>query len=264
LIDDKYKTDLPDRNAERETGIIQTMTFAPTKTDPNYADPKLRQAISMAIDRETITKQIFNGARIPATGWVSPVVDGYKANQCGEFCTYDPAKAKALLEEAGGFKGGKITIGYNADSDHKPWVEATCNSIKDALGVDCVAVGTPTFSEFRTRIGEFKMKGIFRSGWQMDYPSIENFLTPIYKTGASSNDGQYSNPAFDKKLTEAAAATDSAEATKLYQEAEAILPQDMPSVPLWYQKSTVGWSENVTNIKVTPFSTIDWSQAQVK
>ncbi len=42
LIDDKYKSDLPDRNAQKETGVIQTITFAPTKVDPNYADPKVR------------------------------------------------------------------------------------------------------------------------------------------------------------------------------------------------------------------------------
>ena len=65
LIDDKYKTDLPDRNTQKETGVIQTITFAPTKVDPNYADPKVRQAISMAIDRETINKQIFNGTEGP-------------------------------------------------------------------------------------------------------------------------------------------------------------------------------------------------------
>ena len=64
----------------------------------------------MAIDRDTIIKQIFNNTRQPATGWVSPVVDGYKADQCGEYCKFDPAKAKAKLAEAGGFKGGKITL----------------------------------------------------------------------------------------------------------------------------------------------------------
>ena len=203
LIDDKYKTDLPDRNAQKETGVIQTITVAPTKVDPNYADPKIRQAISMAIDRDTIIKQIFNGTRVPATGWVSPVVDGYKAEQCGEFCKYDPAKAKALLAEAGGFKGDKITLSYNADAAHKEWTEATCNSIKQALGVECQAVGVVDFATFRSQIGDRKMKGMFRTGWQMDYPSIENFLAPIYKTGASSNDGDYSNPAFDKLLVEA-------------------------------------------------------------
>ncbi len=105
LIDDKYKTDLPDRNAQKEAGGITYVTDRADRRSTRLADPKIRQAISMAIDRETIIKQIFNGARVPATGWVSPVVDGYKAGQCGEFCTFDAAKAKALLDEAGGFKG---------------------------------------------------------------------------------------------------------------------------------------------------------------
>ena len=91
----------------------------------------------MAIDRDTIIKQIFNGTRVPATGWVSPVVDGYKAEQCGEYCKFDPAKAKALLAEAGGYKGDKLTITYNADGAHKEWTEASCNSIKQTLGIEC-------------------------------------------------------------------------------------------------------------------------------
>jgi oligopeptide transport system substrate-binding protein len=264
LIDDKFKTDLPDRNATKAVGVIQTVTFAPTKTDPNYADPKIRQAISMAIDRQTIIDQIFNGQREPATGWVSPVVDGYKADQCGEWCVYDPAKAKAKLAEAGGFKGGKITLSYNADASHKTWTEATCNSIKSALGVECVATPVVDFATFRTQIGEHKMKGMFRTGWQMDYPSIENFLTPIFKTGASSNDGLYSNAAFDKLLGEAAAATDAAEATKKYQEAEALLAADMPAIPMWYSTVNFGWSDKVTGVKITPFGTMDWSSLALK
>jgi oligopeptide transport system substrate-binding protein len=270
-IDDKYKTDLPDRNAQKAVGVIQTITFAPTKIDPNYADPKVRQAISMAIDRDTIIKQIFNNTRKPATGWVSPVVDGYKADQCGEFCKYDPAKAKAKLAEAGGFKGGKITLSYNADASHKGWTEATCNSIKSALGVDCVATPVVDFSTFRTQIGDpgcapgcRKMKGMFRTGWQMDYPSIENFLAPIFKTKASSNDGDYSNPAFDKLLVEAAAATDPAAANKKYQEAEALLANDMPAIPMWYSTATFGWSDKVTGVKITAFGTIDFASVSLK
>lgn len=264
LIDDKYKSDLPDRNGQKESGVIQTITVAPTKVDPNYADPKIRQAISMAIDRDTIIKQIFNGTRVPATGWVSPVVDGYKAEQCGEYCKYDPAKAKALLDEAGGFKGDKMTLSYNADAAHKEWTEATCNSIKQALGVECQAVGVVDFATFRSEIADRKMKGMFRTGWQMDYPSIENFLAPIYKTGASSNDGDYSNPAFDKLLVEGAAAADSAAANAKYQEAEALLAADMASIPMWYGKTTMGWSDKVTGVKITPFGTIDLASVSLK
>ncbi len=264
LIDDKYKTDLPDRNAQKEEGVIQTVTFAPVNVDPLYADPKIRQAISMAIDRETIIKQIFNGTRVAATGWVSPVVDGYKADQCGEFCTFDPAKAKALLQEAGGFKGDKITLAYNADAAHKDWTEATCNSIKQNLGVECAAVGVPDFATLRQQVGDRKQKGMFRTGWQMDYPSIENFLTPIYKTGASSNDGDYSNPEFDALLTEAAAQQDPAAANAKYQEAEALLAADMPAIPLWYGKAVVGWSDKVTGVQITAFGTLDYSSISLK
>ena len=264
MIDDKYKTDLPDRNANKAVGVIQTITFAPAKVDPNYADPKIRQAISMAIDRATIVKQIFNNTRTPATGWVSPVVDGYKANQCGEYCTFDAAKAKAKLDEAGGFKGTKMTLAYNADSSHKAWTEATCNSIKGALGVDCVATPVVDFATFRTQIHDRKMKGMFRTGWQMDYPSIENFLAPIFKTGASSNDGDYSNPEFDKLLNEAAAQTDAAQANAKYQQAEALLANDMPAIPMWYSTATFGWSNKVTGVKITAFGTIDFASLSLK
>jgi oligopeptide transport system substrate-binding protein len=264
MIDDKYKQDLPDRNLQKAVGVIQTITFAPDKTDPNYANPKIRQAISMAIDRKTIIKQIFNNTRQPATGWVSPVVDGYKANQCGEYCTFDAAKAKAKLDEAGGFKGGKMTLSYNADGGHKEWTEATCNSIKSALGVDCVATPVVDFATFRGAIAAHKMKGMFRTGWQMDYPSIENFLAPLYKTNASSNDGLYSNPEFDKLIDQAAAETDPAKATSDYQQAEALLANDMPAIPLWYSTATFGWSDKVTGVKSTAFGTIDLASLSLK
>ncbi len=263
MIDNKFKQDLPDRNAQKETGVIQTITFAPVKVDPAYAKPELRKAISEAINRDEIIKQIFNNTRTPATGWVSPVVDGYKPNQCGDACTFNAAKAKSDFEAAGGFQG-TMTLSYNADASHKDWTEATCNSIKQALGVECNAVGVVDFKTFRTQIKKREMKGMFRTGWQMDYPSIENFLSPIYRTGASSNDGDYSNPDFDKLLTEAAAAPDLADANKLYQEAEALLAKDMPSIPMWYSKTTMGWSDRVTDVKITPFGTIDFTSVSVK
>ena len=213
----------------------------------------------MAIDRDTIIKQIFNNTRKPATGWVSPVVDGYKADQCGEFCKFDPAKAKAKLAEAGGFKGGKITLSYNADASHKGWTEATCNSIKQpsVSTVSPPRSWTSPPSARRSR-GCRKMKGMFRTGWQMDYPSIENFLARSSRPSASSNDGDYSNPAFDKLLVEAAAATDPAAANKKYQEAEALLANDMPAIPMWYSTATFGWSDKVTGVKITAFGTIDF------
>ena len=61
---------------------------------------------------------------------------GYKADACGDVCTFNPAKAKELIKEGGGVPGNKMTIQYNADGGHKEWVEAVCNSIRQATGVD--------------------------------------------------------------------------------------------------------------------------------
>jgi oligopeptide transport system substrate-binding protein len=255
LAGEQYKSDLGDRWVQKEVGVIQTITFAPERIDPPMADLELRRAIAQAIDRDLITQNIFQGARIPATSWVNPVVAGYNPDACGEWCTYDPDSAKQHME-ASGFSG-TLTISYNADSSHKEWVEATCNSIRNATGVECLATPVVDFATFRDQITNRELKGIFRTGWQMDYPHIENFLVPIFATGASSNDGDYSNPDFDAKLEEAAEATDSEEAIRLYQEAEAMLAEDLPAIPLWNYSVIAGHSTNIATLKITPFSTID-------
>lgn len=263
LVDGIYKEDLEDRTLERTVGVFQAINFPSPKADKSYDDPKLRQAISMAIDRERIIENVFDGTREPATGWVSPVVDGYEAGACAEFCEYNKERAKELFDEAGGYKG-TITIAYNGDSSHKDWVDATCVSIKDALDVECIGKATPTFADFRKTVTERKQKGLFRAGWQMDYPSIENFLVPLYATGGSSNDGDYSNKAFDRKLKDAAAETDPEDVNATYAEAEKMLKDDMPSIPLWYGKQIGGYSENVKSAKFTVFGTYDLASVELE
>ena len=73
---------------------------------------------------------------------------------------------------------------YNADSPNKAWSEAVCNSIKNTLGLECTAVPTVDFATYNKKLDAGEMKGIFRAGWQADYPSIENYLTPLYAKGA--------------------------------------------------------------------------------
>lgn len=261
LANDQWKSDLPDRNGLRESGITQTMT--PAFKDTQLDNVDLLKAFSMAIDRETITKEIFQGTRAPLTGLVSPVVDGYKADQCGEACVYDAAKAKDMYDKAGGYDG-TLTISVNQDGGHKPWADAVCNGWKKDLGVDCQVVLTPDFATLRKQVKAGELTGFHRSGWQMDYPHIENFLTPLYATGASSNDGKYANPDFDAKVKEADAATDPAEANRLYQEAEKMVLDDMAVIPKWSATTPFAWSENVTNVKLTPFGTIDLSSVTKK
>jgi oligopeptide transport system substrate-binding protein len=258
LAGDAYQTDLDGRFVDKPIGTFASITYP--LYDKRFDNVQLRQAISMAIDRAAIIKSIFNGKRTQAGGWVSPVVDGYKEGVCGEYCEFNAEKAQAALKAAGGWTG-TLTISYNADGGHKEWVEATCGSIKNTLGIDCQAKPYVDFATFLDARDNEEMDGLFRTGWQMDYPSIENFLAPLYYTGAGSNDGAYSSEKFDSLIDQANAAAGE-EGIKLFQDAEAQLAADMPVIPMWYGQAQSGYSTNITNIKVTPFGTLDLSSVK--
>ena len=250
---DSFKADLGSRAINQPAGTADSLTFplyAPQwKT---AASKQVRPAISMAIDRKSITATIFQGTRTPATDFSSPVVQGYSPTICGEFCTFNPARAKALLATAGGFKG-KLEIAYNADGPHKAWVDATCTSIRKTLGIDCSRTSFPDRKSLRDPITRGTMKDAFRTSWQMDYPALEDFLAPIFAVGAGSNDAHYNNPSFDALLKQGDKATTQAGAIKSYQDAEKLLVTDMPVIPLWYANTTGGFSENVTNVQFDIF-----------
>jgi oligopeptide transport system substrate-binding protein len=265
FVGDAYKNDFPDRTLQRESLSTGWIDFSPY--DPQLKDNvELRKALSRAIDRDLIVKQIFSNTRTPATGWVSPGVDGYKPDACGDSCKFDAAAAKAAYDAAGGYKG-TLTMTYNADSPNKAWSEAVCNSIKNTLGLACTAVPTVDFATYNKKLDAGEVKGIFRAGWQADYPSIENYLTPLYSKGAfppGSNWVLYNNPEFEKLLAQAAEAPSLDEANSLYQQAEALLAKDFPSAPLWSNLATAAWSDRVTDVQVNAFGVLDFSAIKVK
>ncbi|GHC07408.1 peptide ABC transporter substrate-binding protein [Streptomyces albogriseolus] len=264
------KTDLGDRYLNTPAGILQTLAFPFYDPDWNKAgSEKVRKGLSMAIDRKQITDTIFQKTRTPATDWTSPVLGedgGYQAGLCGEACEYKPDEAKKLIEEGGGLPGGKVTITFNADTgSHREWVNAVCNSINNALDDEraCTAAPVGTFADFRNEITDRKMPGPFRSGWQMDYPLIQNFLQPLYYTNASSNDGKWSNKEFDDLVNRANQETDTAKAIDLFQQAEEVVRDNMAAIPLWYQNGSAGWSDRLSDVKLNPFSVPVYEQIKV-
>ncbi|MFB6889694.1 ABC transporter substrate-binding protein [Kitasatospora sp. NPDC056327] len=260
-----YKTDLGDRAVDEPQGAIQNIGFTLYQAD--WASPdkaKVRQGLSMAIDRDTITKTVLQGSRKPATAWVAEGVEGYKDGQCGEFCNFDAAKAKQLITEGGGVPGNRLTITYNADGGHKEWVDAVCNSIRQSTGVDCVGDPKPDFKTARAAITGHQINGAFRTGWVQDYPLNANFLADVYRTGAASNDFGYSNPQFDQLSTQADQAASVADSVTGYQQAEAVLPSGMPAIPLWYYRTTSGYSTRVQNVTFDSFGNPAWTQVEVK
>ncbi|GAA1288059.1 ABC transporter substrate-binding protein [Pseudonocardia aurantiaca] len=259
LAGNLYETDLAGRSVSQTYLGLQRIGFP--LYDPRYQNVQLRQAISMAIDREAVNQQIFAGTRPPADGLVAPNVPGRTTNQCGDLCTYQPERARQMFD-ATGFQG-PIELTSNADSGNAEWMQATCVTITQALGRECNFVPVPTFGEFRTAINARELSRIFRTGWVADYPSIENFLNPMYRTGAASNDGEYTNPAVDALLARADAAPSVEESNALYQEAERMIVQDMPAIPLYFQSFQAGWSDRMQNVTVTPFRELDLESVTV-
>ncbi len=247
-----FEDELGDRAVNQPAAVFQSFTIGEKVDHFSGEEGKLRRAaLSRAIDREEITKAIFEGTRTPATDFTSPVIPGHSDSLEGaEVLTYDPEEAKRLWAEADAISPfeGEFTISYNADGGHQAWVDAVTNSIRNTLGIEAVGNAYPDFKSLRDDVTNRTIEGAFRTGWQADYPSLGNFLGPLYGTGAGSNDGDYSNADFDLLLKQANAAPDIDAAIEEYNAAQKILLEDLPAIPLWYANVTGGYSENVDNV----------------
>ncbi len=248
-----YKKDLGDRAVNQPAAIFQSFTIPARLPHFDGEEGKLRRAaLSMAINRDEITKIIFSGTRTPASDFTSPVIDGWSDKLKGaDVLKFDAKKAKKLWAEADKISPwtGAFQIAYNADGGHQGWVDASMNSIKNTLGIDASGAPYPTFKEARTLITNRTIQTAFRTGWQADYPGLFNFLGPIYATKAGSNDGDYSNPKFDALLKKGSSEGDLAAANKDFQSAQELLLQDLPAIPLWYSNVTGGFGTSVQNVK---------------
>lgn len=248
-----FQDELGDRAVNQPSALNQTITIPVRLAHFSGEEGKLRrQAISHAINREEITKTIFSDTRSPAVDFTSPVVNGFQEDIEGsEVLEFDAAKAKDLWAQADAISpwDGTFQIAYNGDGPHEAWVTAVTNQLKNTLGIDTVGKAYPDFKSLRDEVTNRTITSAFRTGWQADYPSGFNFLSPLFATGAGSNDGDYSSTEFDGLLKKAAAASSTEEANKLLADAQSVLFKDLPAIPLWYQNAFGGYSESVDNVE---------------
>ncbi|GAA2726984.1 peptide ABC transporter substrate-binding protein [Cellulomonas aerilata] len=248
-----FEADLGDRAVNMPSAIFQSFTIHQNEAHFSGEEGVLRrQAISRAINREEITETIFQGTRTPASDFTSPVIAGWSDEVEGsEVLEYDEAEAKDLWAQADAISPweGTFTLAYNTDGGHQAWVDATTNSIKNTLGIEAQGKPYALFADLRTEVTNRTITGAFRTGWQADYPGLYNFLAPIYATNAGSNDGDYSNPEFDQLLQEGASAGSVEEANEKFLQAQEILFQDLPAIPLWYSNATGGSAQTVDNVE---------------
>jgi ABC-type oligopeptide transport system substrate-binding subunit len=215
----------------------------------------IRRAISMAFDRKEITDKVFHGAFTPATSWVSPTVPGYRADTCGRYCDYDPTAARSLWTRAGGVPGNKLALYYDSDDGHREWVDVVCDQLASSLNVSCQGSPVARLLDLREQT-EARIR-VVGAAWSFDYPSIEDYLRPLYATGAHRNDGGYANPSFDAALARGDAASTQDAAVTAYQEAEDILANDMPVILTWCGQNALGYSTRMSHVDVDVFGDVD-------
>jgi oligopeptide transport system substrate-binding protein len=245
--------DLGPRMQKSPNSMFQFVGFPTYQKE--FQDPRVRRALSMAIDRRALADQIFLGSQIPATSFVSPVVAGYRPDSCGENCRYDPAKAKQLYAEGHG--PSTITLAYNVDAGHKAWIDAMCGQIKASLSVECVGDAEPKLADLLRKVEDRRPVGLVRLAWVMDYPLMEDYLGPLYSTGGSSNYYGYSNSAFDSLVKEGSEAPTPAQAITKWQQAEDILAAEMPVIPVRFGQNVYGYSAKVSHVSVDRFQRLD-------
>ncbi|MCS6587444.1 peptide ABC transporter substrate-binding protein [Curtobacterium flaccumfaciens] len=249
-----YKSDFPDSNVNQPAAIFQAIYL------PYYLDHwkgeegKLRrEAVSMAINRKQITDKIFDGTRTPAKDFTSPVIAGWNDDLDGsDVLDYDESEAKKLWAEADKISkyDDTLTITYNADGGHEAWVTAVTNSISNTLGIKAEGNAIPTFQEALDLQTNDKLTGGSRTGWQADYPSLYNFLGPTMGEGSSNNYSRYDSKEYNELLAKGRSAATVEEGNKSFDQAQELLFEDLPEIPLWYSNVTGVWNaDNVSNVK---------------
>ncbi|HUW41022.1 MAG TPA: peptide ABC transporter substrate-binding protein [Rectinemataceae bacterium] len=189
----------------------------------------VRQALAAAIDKQTLVDKVTKSGQIPTNSMVPPMA-GYTQQQ-GQ--GYDVALAKKLLAQAG-YPNGRgfptITIVYNTNDTHKAIAEYIQQQWKTNLNINV----TLRNMEFKTLI-DLRTKHDFtvaRAGWVGDYLDPNTFLD-LFTTGAGNNDCAYSNPQYDKDITQAAITQGDAR-MKLLEQAESLLLKDQAIIPLYF------------------------------
>jgi len=210
-----------------------------------FKDAKVRQALSLALDRKYISETITAGTYTPAKGFVPQGVSDWDGSSWHDHLT-DPsvyinvddyqgnlAKAKELLKEAGHENGaGLPTIVYstNDQSYHKKIAEYL-QQVWGELGVK-VEVNIVEWKSFtpQRRSGNYQAA---RDGWVMDYNDPSNILQ-LTSTGNGNNSSKYSNPEYDALLEKAANEADPQTRFGYFHQAEEMLMRDMGVTPLLY------------------------------
>lgn len=215
-----------------------------------FKDKRVRQAFTMAIDREKITKELLGGVYPAAETIVPPGIPGHRDQ--GKGFSYNVAEAKKLLAEAG-YADGKnmpaLDIAFQQGKpDIKTVAEAVAGMIKNNLGVEVRAQPM----EWGKYLDEYNKKNqvFYHMRWSADFYDMQNFLSHMLTTNGPENKFGYSNPEYDRLCLAADTTVEMEKRIPLYQQAEDIVLQDAAWIPIYFQRDVVLVSPQVKGLRV--------------
>mgnify|MGYP001011694500 CR=1 FL=1 len=227
----------------------------------------VRQALNLAIDRQEIIDNVGKAEQIPAYSFVPQGITDENGNDFASKEYYDPSdmegnkeKAKELLKEAG-YENGKglptIELMYNSEGAHKD----ICQIIQqnwEEIGVNVELTNQEWAVFLNTRQqGDYQ---IARHGWIGDYIDPMTFLD-LWVTGGGNNDCGFSNARYDELIAAAKVETDSAKRLEMLREAEDILMDEMPILPIYYYTTVTAANENVKGVRISTLGKISFKYA---
>ena len=227
----------------------------------------VRQALNLAIDRQEIIDNVGKAEQIPAYSFVPQGITDENGNDFASKEYYDPsdmegniAKAKELLKEAGYENGNgipTIELMYNSEDAHKD----ICQIIQqnwEEIGVNVELTNQEWAVFLNTRQqGDYQ---IARHGWIGDYIDPMTFLD-LWVTGGGNNDCGFSNARYDELIAAAKVETDSAKRLEMLREAEDILMDEMPILPIYYYTTVTAANENVKGVRISTLGKISFKYA---
>lgn len=239
--------------------------------DPVMKSKDLRRAISLAINRHNICETVFKGTRIPADNIVPPQINGYEKGGWSD-ARFDPDEAVSILDkhypvdattpdgEPSRSSLPTITLSSNIDGGHKEVMEVIMNDLKD-VGIS-VKLDQGEWATILNRYhsGDYQMG---REGWVSDYPIMDNFMYPLFFTGAGDNRSGYSNPTVDALIETARRITDESQRIATFQEANRIIARDIPVIPILFYKLDYIGSERVKDLYIDPQMLVHMDEAKL-
>ena len=190
----------------------------------------LRQALSGAVDRDAIINTVLEGVPIAAQGVVPDGISSLSVSALQY--QYDPVKAEQLVNQLGSLP--TLDLWYNTGAGFEK-ILAPIQAGWRAIGLRVTMTGLK-WGAYLAKCAQGRQDQLYRLGWSADYPSMDDFLYPLFQSSVSGANSFtfYSNPTVDELLATARATIDQTQRLQIYAEAEKEILADAPIIPLYY------------------------------